>query len=361
MRILQVITPSKIAGAERSTASLCEHLVRAGHRVTIATKQGHPLVDLLRSLDLDVRPMPLSGKANVAAGLRLARLARSLEAEVIHTQLSTAALWGSVGAHLAGIPAVAHVRALNSKTCYTLADRVIAISEAVRDHLVAQGMAGDRIDVVYSGIDPRRYSMPVPREEARRALEIPPDAVVLGVLAHLTAKKGHHVLLPALAELKPQFPRLLTLLAGDGVERGRLEEQARHLGLTEQVRFLGFREDVLPVYAALEFLVLPSVAGEGLPRALLEAGFLGLPVVGTRLSGVPEIVRDGETGYVVPPGDAPALAARLRDLLACPSRRAQFGATAKEWIRGKFTIEAMVEGTLRSYRKAGAGAWRGDS
>src|SRR4051812_47292302 len=128
MRILQVITPSKIAGAERSTASLCEHLQQAGHQVTVACKAGHPFVELMRSLQVDVRPLAISGKANVAAGARLAALAREVGAQVIATQLSTAALWGTVAAHLAGIPAVAHVRALNSKTCYLMADRVVAIS-----------------------------------------------------------------------------------------------------------------------------------------------------------------------------------------------------------------------------------------
>src|SRR5205823_10401647 len=197
MRILQVITPSRIAGAERSTASLCEHLVRAGHQVTITCKTGHALNDLLRALPLDVRPLPISGKTNVAAAFRLARLARTLRAEVIHTQLSTAALWGAVAARLAGIPSVAHVRALNSKTCYLLADRVLAVSEAVRRHLIAQGMEGDRIDVVYSGVDPRRFANPPARAEARRALGLPDDAIVVGVVGHLSKRKGHSVFLEA--------------------------------------------------------------------------------------------------------------------------------------------------------------------
>lgn len=353
MRILQVITPSKIAGAERSTASLCEHLARAGHQVTVACKAGHPLLDLLGRMGIDARPLSISGKANVAAGFRLARLARELRAEVIHTQLSTAALWGSVAARLAGIPSVAHVRALNSKTCYLLADRVIAISSAVREHLVAQGMEGDRIDVVYSGIDPARYSARVSRAAGRRELDLPEEALVVGVIAHLTLKKGHAVFLQALARAAREHPRVVALFAGDGPEKGRLEEQAAALGLGERVRFLGYRDDVLPVYASLDLLVLPSISGEGLPRCLLEAGFLGLPVIGTRLSGVPEIVRDGETGYVVPPGDVAALRERLSALLGDGETRQRMGEAAGELIRRSFTVEAMVEGTLRAYRAAG--------
>jgi glycosyltransferase involved in cell wall biosynthesis len=354
MRILQVITPSRIAGAERSTASLCEHLARAGHGVTVACKRGHPLVDLLQSLQIDVRPLSLSGKANVAAAFRLARLAQSLRAQVIHTQLSTAALWGSVAARLVGIPAVAHVRALNSKTCYLMADRVVAVSEAVRAHLIGQGMEPDRIDVVHSGIDPRRYSTPLGRPEARARIGISEGRLAVGVIAHLTAKKGHAFFLEALARVASDCPAVVAVFAGDGVERKRLEDMVGSLGLRDNVVFLGYQEDVLPVYAAMDVIVLPSISGEGLPRALLEAGFLGLPVIGTRLSGVPEIIRDQETGFIVPPGDPDALANRLRDLLASGSMRTRFGRAASEFIRDRFTVEAMVEGTLRAYRAAGA-------
>jgi glycosyltransferase involved in cell wall biosynthesis len=355
MRILQVITPSKIAGAERSTASLCEHLVRAGHRVTITCKRGHALNDLLRAVPLDVRPLPISGKANVAAAFRLARLARSVGAEVIHTQLSTAALWGAVAGRLAGVPSVAHVRALNSKVCYLLADRVVAVSEAVRRHLIGQGMEGDRIDVVYSGVDARRFANPPAKAEARRALGLPEGGLIVGVLAHLSKKKGHAVFLEAFRRAARAYPEAIAVFAGDGRSRERLQQRALDLGLHEKVVLLGYCEDVLPVYSALDLLVLPSVRGEGLPRVLLEAGFLGLPAIGSDLSGVPEIIRDGETGYVVRPGDPDAMAARIEALLADGAARERLGNAARDWIRTRFTVEAMVEGTVRSYRAAGVG------
>src|SRR4051794_33450935 len=123
MRVLQVITPSKIAGAERSTTSLCEHLARAGHDVQIVCRAGHPLALVMRAAGLDVVEARIGGKLNFAAPVRLARLAREMGADVIHAQLSTAALWGSLAGWLTGIPVVAHVRALNTKTCYQWADR----------------------------------------------------------------------------------------------------------------------------------------------------------------------------------------------------------------------------------------------
>ena len=352
MRILQVITPARIGGAERSTSSLCEHLVKAGHEVIVACKRGHPLIDVMRGVGLDVRGISLSGKGNLAAPLLLARLARQEQVDVINTQLSTAALWGSVAGRLAGVPSVATVRALNTKTAYALANRIIAVSHAVKDHLVAQGMPADRIDVVYNGIDPARYRLTLTREEARALLKLDEKAVVFAVVGHLSIKKGHAVLLEAAARIVSRDTASHHyVFAGEGTERQNLESQARRLGLGEQVTMTGFRPDVMPIYAAADVIVSTSIAGEGLPRVLLESGLLGRPVIGTRLSGTPEIIEEGVTGLIVPTGDIADLADAMRCLGGDPDLRRRMGAAATARVSCLFTIPAMVEGTLATYRR----------
>lgn len=351
MNICQIITPSKIAGAERSTLGLCEHLQKAGHRVVIGCKAGSPLIEVMQAAGLDTRPLAISGKLNPAAPFRVAALAREIGADVLHSQLSTAAFHAGLAARLVRLPCIAHVRALNSPHWYRLAHRVIAVSHAVKDHLVAQGMDGSRIDVVYNGVDPDRYYLPCSREEARARLQLPAGVPLVGVIAHLTAKKGHAVFLEAFAKAQPEA---VALFLGDGDEREALQAQAKQLGIADRVIFAGFHKDVLPYYAALDVVVLPSVEGEGLPRALLEGGLLQRATIGTRLSGVPEIVRDGETGFIVPTGDSAAMAEKLRVLLADPALCERMGAAARDWVGATFTIRAMVEGTLASYEKAGA-------
>jgi glycosyltransferase involved in cell wall biosynthesis len=351
LRILQVITPSRIAGAERSTTSLCEHLVKAGHPVIVACKRGHPLIRVMLELGLDARAVALSGKTNVAAALRLARLAREERVDVINTHLSTAALWGSIAGRLTRIPTVATVHALNTKTCYSLADRVIAVSQAAKAHLVAQGMGAERIDVVYNGIDPERYRLRTSREDARAALGLKQEAVVFAVVAHFSPKKGHAVFLEAAARIAACAAHSVSIFAGEGPERENLARQAGRLGLSDKVIFTGFLPDVLPIYAAADVVVLPSIAGEGLPRALLEGGLLGRPVIGTRLSGTPEIVQEGVTGLMVPPGDVPALAAAMERLAADAELRQRMGMAAAARVAQCFTIAAMVEGTLGTYRR----------
>src|SRR5262249_51878492 len=137
-----------------------------------------------------------------------------------------------------------------------------------------------------------------------------------------------------------------------GSEEGTLRKQARELQLADRVTFTGFLPDILPVYAAADVIVSSSVSGEGLPRALLEAGLLSRPVIGTRLSGTPEIVEEGVTGLIVPPGDAPALAGAMDRLAADPELRWRMGEAGADRVRRLFTIPAMVEGTLATYRQA---------
>jgi glycosyltransferase involved in cell wall biosynthesis len=354
MNVCQIITPSKIAGAERSTASLCEHLQKAGHRVVIGCKQGSPLIDLMREMGLDARPLAISGKANLLAPSRIAALIRETRSSVVHSHLSTAALHGATAGRLAGVPSVAHVRALNSPFCYRGATRVIAVSHAVKVHLVRGGLESARIDVVYNGVDPDRYYLPCTREEARARLGLPGEALLFGVVAHLTQKKGHALFLDALAQVAAQVPEARALFLGDGDARPALRRQAAELGIGDRVIWAGFQKDVLPYYAAMDAVVLPSREGEGLPRALLEGGLLGLPTIGSRLSGVPEIIRDGETGFIFELGDPAGLAEHMRALAGDAGLRSRMGRAAREWIASAFTIHAMIEGTLAAYRRAGA-------
>jgi len=333
--------------------SLCEHLQAAGHGVVVACKSRSPLAPAMKELGLDVRELGISGKANLLAPFRVAALARRVGAAVIHSHLSTAALHSSLAGRFAGLPTVAHVRALNTAHAYRLASRVIAVSRAVKEHLVSQGMDAGGIDVVYNGVDPARYYLPMTREEARCKLGLP-EGPLVGVVAHLTAKKGHAVFLEAFASIAGKHPGAAALFLGDGEERESLRAQAKRFTLSDRLIFAGFQPDVLPYYAAMDLVVLPSIEGEGLPRALLEGGLLRRPAIGTRISGVPEIIREGETGFIVPVGDAPALAEQLDILLSDGVLRTAMGDAAHDYVATNFTVEAMVRGVLETYRKAEA-------
>ncbi len=350
LNILLVITPSKVAGAERSTVSLAAHLQARGHRVVVACRPSHPLVDIMRREGLDVRELAIGGKLNLRAAALLAGLIRSEAIDVVHTQLSTAAFWGSVAARWTRRPVLAHVRALNQKWWYLLADRILANSEGVKAHLVRQGVHPGRIHVIYNGVDPERCRTSLTPGEARERCGLPSTGLIVGVVAHLTAKKGHAAFLEAAADVVRSVPDVSFVFLGDGPERARLEARVKALGLSELVRFAGFQSDVCPWMQAMDLVVLPSIAMEGFGRVLVEAGMLGKPSITTDLGGTAEVVEHGVTGYVVPPGDVPALAEALLRMLTDAPGRAVMGEAARARAHALFTVDRMVAETEAAYQ-----------
>lgn len=182
--------------------------------------------------------------------------------------------------------------------------------------------------------------IPIPRDEARIRRSAP-EAIVLGTACRLVPLKGLSYLLRAVAELRPEFPNLRLEIAGRGPLQGDLEREADRLGLTGHVRFLGWRREIGPVLRSWDIFVMPSL-DEGLPIAVLNAMAEGLPVVGTSVGGLPELIEDGCTGYLVPPHDPSALARQLRCLILEPERRRIQGAAGRERVRNRFSADQMV-------------------
>ena len=351
LNILQVISQRHFSGAERVCLTLSEALQERGHRVTVLCKPGETMLAEAAKRKLTVLTPGISGKLNLLAPFRIARAARGMGADIVHTHLSTAGLWGALGARLAGIPSLAHVHALNSKHYFLAADAMVACSQGVRQHILAQRVAPERIEVVYNGLEPARFARLSPAAEVLSGLGIAEDCQVLCAVGHLAAKKGHDYLLQALARLAPRWPGLRCLILGEGEERPALEKRINELGLAGRAFLLGFRSDVIHVMNASGIVVLPSLGKEGLPLVLIEASFLGKPAVASRLPGVDEVVADGLTGFLVPPGDPAALADRIETLLADPALRRSMGDAALERARELFTVEAMVEETEALYRR----------
>ena len=350
MRIVQFITPSQIGGAEVHVLSLAARLLRRGHDVTVICPRGRDLERELRARDLPLWAPRTTGKFDPVTLIRLARRLRSWRADVLHTHLSTASLLGSLAARLAGVPAIATVHGLNSKTCFQCADRLIAVSQAVKQHLTAQGVPPDRIRVIYNGIDlPADVHTPQPDLRQRVA---PASAVVFGTVGRLGPEKGHRYLLEAAAQLsrRPGLPPVHVLIVGQGREEAPLRALAQRLGIGDRVTFAGFQREVWPYLAIMEVFVLPSLK-EGLSLSALEAMALGKPVVASRVGGTPEVVEDGETGMLVPPSDASALAEALASLVRSPEAMERMGRAGRQRVAERFGAERMASEIEEVYRE----------
>jgi glycosyltransferase involved in cell wall biosynthesis len=225
---------------------------------------------------------------------------------------------------------------------YRLSDRILVPSQASKRMVVEkEGIRARRISVVYNGVDPEVFAPLHDRAEIRAELGIGAGEVVAGTVGRLSPEKGGvDLLIRAMASLRAEYPQVRLVVVGDGPLRPQLESMAGEVGLP--VIFTGTRTDVPRLLGAIDLFVLPSLL-EAMPIALLEAMAMRLPVVATRVGGVPEIVRDGIDGLLVAPGSAAALHAAIGQLVGSPALRCRLGEAAQARVLSRFTIEGMVK------------------
>ena len=241
-------------------------------------------------------------------------------------------------------------------------DLSLAVSEGVRDYLVSQGaLSPAKIRVVANGVDVAAIDAARPGEEVRRELGLPEGAPVIGLVGRLDHwGKGHKELFEAMASLRERHP-VHALIVGGGRRMEEVRQSAESLGLAGAVHFLGPRPDVPDLLNAMDIFVLPSYS-EGVSLALLEAMAAGLPVVATAVGGLPEVVTDGETGLLIPPRDAGALAGALARLLTDPALARRLGANARAHVREHYSLDRLgreingIYGELVEQKFGGRGA-----
>lgn len=303
----------------------------------------------------------------------LVRLMRTFRPHVVHTHTSKAGALGRLAAAACRVPIVVHTYHGHVFEAYfsplktrlvVAAERVlargasalVAVTARVRRDVLARGIgADDQVVVVSLGLDLEPLvAAPARRGELRRELGLPADAPLAGIVARLVPVKAHEVFLQAAKAIAPVRPDMVFLIVGDGERRAELEGAVRAAGLDGRVRFLGWRADLDRLYADLDVVVLTS-KNEGSPVALIEAMAAGRAVVSTRAGGVEDVVTDGETGVIVPIGDAPAVARAILDLIEDPARAARLGAAARAFVVARFGSRRLVGDIDALYQRLLAG------
>jgi len=352
MEVLHVDPERGWGGGEVQVVSLVRELGRRGHRSRLAADPGGPLVAAAAAAGATVVPLPIANGFDVVAALRLRRLVAGHDVVHLHTARAhaLAPACRGLGARLVVTRRMDYVPRGGpyARWLYNRAvDVVIAISDGVRAALLQAGVEPSRIRVVPSGIDPAAVTAaPGAGQTLRRAWGVGDDEVVVLVLGVLERRKGHAILLEAARRLGPTRPAVRWVFCGEGGEREALVAAARPLG--DRVVFAGFQREVAACLAAADVVALPSLR-EGLGVAALEAMAAARPVVASRVGGLGEVVLPGETGLLVPPGDAAALADALRALIADAGGRERFGAAGRARVLARYTAERMAEGTLACY------------
>lgn len=230
------------------------------------------------------------------------------------------------------------------------ADRVVVVSEATGRLLQRAGVHENRIRVIYNAIDPHHYWLEAGGEEFRRHCQIGPEDLLVGVIGRLSLEKGQAVFVRAFQKVARSVPQAKAVLLGEGQELERLQATARAAGLEGRVTFAGFQADMSPIYSALDLVVIPSLS-EGLPNVLLEAMLHRKALVATAVGGIPEVMQDGLSTWLVPAGDADALAQAMIDALRNPALRAALGEIGERRVREAFFPSRRAEQMVELYKE----------
>jgi glycosyltransferase involved in cell wall biosynthesis len=389
VKVVRVIARLNMGGPALHVAYLTAGLRERGYSTTLVAgtlARGEDSMAFVASgLGVEVVTIPELGREisplrDLVATLRLARLIRRERPQILHTHTAKAGTVGRLAARLAGRarpPIVVHtfhghvlrgyfgpVRSRFFRWLERWLARdttaLIAVSPQVRDDLVALGVAPqEKFAVIRLGIElEERVADMDGRADTRRYLGIATDRFTVGWIGRMTAIKNTEDVLSAFKALRDRGIEATLCMVGDGPDRPELERRAHELGIMRDTLFLGYQQDVAPLYAAFDALVLPS-SNEGTPVSVIEALAARTPVVATRVGGVPDVVREGDDGFLVDPGDTDALAERLERLASDPQLRERMGEAARSRVLSRYAVDRLVDDVDRLYRSlltSGSGA-----
>lgn len=352
---MQIINSLEIGGAERVAVNIAANLDPQKFSSSILTLERlGPFKDILDRQGIEYLSLFKKPGARPSLFFRIAAQIRAKKVDVVITHNYGSLFYGLFGAKIGGVRPVVHVdhnRMYSVKRKLLIphnflaskAYRIIAVSREIKEYLADhEGIKPEHIDIITNGIDESLFTGGLDRERIRRRLGIAPDRIVIGTGARLVPEKGLAHLLDAASLIRKRRRDFILVITGDGPLRNDLEMRARAHELQDHILFLGERTDFHEIIQALDIYVLPSIS-EGLPLSLLEAMAAGRAIVASRVGGIPDVLKDGENGHLVPPMEPHPLAAALEYLMDDPLKRTDLGEKAFTSFKEKHSAKKMAD------------------
>ncbi len=356
MKILHVETGRHLWGGAQQVLYLIHGLGRLGiDNVLVCTEDS--AVSDHAAKDCLVVTLPMAGDLDLAFIGRLKAVLKAEQPDLVHVHSRRGAdPLAAIAARLAGIPVIVSRRVDNAEISwlarlkYRLYRKVIVVADGIGDILLAEGVPEDQLTLVPSGVDRRRFKPDPDRNWLAANLGIPEDTIAIAMVAQYIPRKGHVIMLDALPAVLEKHANLRVLCCGSGPDHEALAAQIEERGMADHVRLLGFRDDLEKILPCCAIALHPALS-EGICGAALQAQSCGVPVIASRVGGLPEAVAEDVSGLLVSPGDADQLSRALLRLLGDETLRQRLGDAGPGHVAERFSISAMVQGNLQVYRE----------
>lgn len=355
-KILHMIGGGEIGGAEELVLTLIKLTDPSRYEVHLICLCQGPFADLVRKEGFPTSVIPMRNKMDLSKIGAVRRYIREQQIDLVHTHGVRANLIGRPAAKHEGIPVVTtfhsmlrydYDRAWKASLARFLTmrgnhytDRFIAISHAIKEDLLDMQIPADKIQVIHSGLDVSKFSSEQNPDKIREQFGLASDRLTFTMVARLHPVKGHRYFLQAARQIMDAGIKAQFLLIGEGIDRPELEAQVKELGLDSVVHMPGYYRQVEDVYGITDILCVPSLM-EGLGLVILEGMYFGVPVIASRVGGIPELIEDGKSGILIPPADAGALFAAMHQLAVDKQMAQILARQGKERVQD-FTVENMA-------------------
>lgn len=351
IKVLEVEASKGWGGQEKRTVRLASHMPKDKIKTYFAVNPDSQLFKKSTELNIECFPVKTRATYDLPAVLTIAKYIKELGIDVVSTHSGRDAWLGGMAAKLCGVKCV-RVRHLqtpfSSPFSYKyLNDEVTAISTGVREYIASRGVNKNKIKLIYTGVDTELFKKM--QSGFRAEFGIPDKTFLVGIVAVLRGAKRHKDLIDAVKKLSEKHDIKLVIV-GDGPQWDNLKAKISEAGLEDKVIMTGFRDDTVNILSALDLFVLPSNM-EALGTALLEAQSCGVPVIGSRVGGIPEALEENGSGLLFECENVEDLAAKIERFITDKEFHAAAGKRAREFVIEKFSVDKMAADTLRQYEE----------
>lgn len=380
IHILYISAFSQWGGSTISLLRLVEKIDQSRFRITIAVPVDGPMVERYEKHGSTVRIIPISILLRfsslkkiisylsglIPSVLRLYRLIRKDNVDVVHSNDSIV-LVGGMAARLAGVKSVSHIRdnltspasviRLRNFLINLFSDRILPVSWSIRDNFIAYGGSKPKCRVFYNGVDPEIFSLTENGKVLRKEFSLPSNAKIVAHIARIDPNKGQECLIHAAPSVLKVIPSAYFLLVGDsntpkfGWYKERVLQSINEEGLNDRIIFAGKRDNIQEIISLSDVVVLPSNY-EALPNVICEASSCGKPVIASKVGGIPELIKDGDTGFLIPPQDTEALSRCIIKLLSSDRDFLEkMGLAGRKYMSEKFNINVLIRELEMIYKE----------